>query len=555
MHRQMVAAAHPLAAAAGQRVLRAGGSAVDAAIAVQMMLSLVEPQSSGIGGGAFLMVWDGQVVKAWDGRETAPSGVTQSLFLRPDGQAMSFAEAAVGGRSVGVPGVVRMLHDAHGRHGRLPWAQLFAPAIEAAEAGFVVSPRLHEAIKGDPHLSRSEGARKYFFDSLGQPWPVGHTLRNPALAQILRAIAQHGPAAFYGDSIAQDMVARIRQHPTNPGFMTPADLQGYRSVLRSALCTPWESVRVCGFPPPSSGHLTMMQILGMLSAMDMKVPTRWVGASDDPAEVEWAHRYIEASKLAYADRARYIADPEFVAPPAGNWSAMVDSRYLASRAQLIGQRAMSAATAGEPAGQRTAWGDAPPQWELGTSHISVVDRWGHVVAMTTTVEAVWGSRILADGGTGLPGGYILNNQLTDFSFSPRDAQGRWIANRVEPGKRPRSSMNPTLVFGSESTGPILSLGSPGGAVIIHYTTKAILLHLQARADLPTSISSANLANLNGPTQVERGRYSAAFIDALKRRGHTVQEADLVSGTQAISRQGSGWWGAADPRREGVALGH
>lgn len=552
--RHMVAAAHPLAVAAGQRTLDAGGSALDAAIAVQMMLSLVEPQSSGIGGGAFLMLWDGRAIQAWDGRETAPAGVTDSLFLRPNGQPLSFIEAAVGGRPVGVPGVVHMLYEAHRRHGKLPWSQLFVPAIEAAESGFSVSARLHEAIKSDPHLSKLEGARRYFFDSQGQPWPVGHRLQNPALAQILRAIALNGPSAFYGGSIAQDLVTRVREHPTNPGSMTLADLQGYRSVSRAALCTPWERYRVCGFPPPSSGHLTMMQILGMLSAMKVGPPTRWVGSSPDVVEVAWAHRYLEASKLAFADRARYIADPDFVAPPGGDWGTLLSSRYLATRAQLIGERAMGTAAAGEPGVERSAWGVHAAQPEFGTSHLSVVDSGGQVVSMTTTVEAVWGSRILADGASGLPGGYILNNQLTDFSFAPRDAQGRWIANRVEPGKRPRSSMNPTLVFGPELRSPILSIGSPGGAAIIHYTTKAMLLHLQAGADLQSSVSSANLANLNGPSQLEKGRFSSAFIEALKQRGHVVQETDLVSGTQAISQQGRGWTGAADPRREGVVLG-
>ena len=550
--RFMVAAANPLATDAGYQVLKAGGSALDAAIAVQMVLTLVEPQSSGLGGGAFLMHWDGRTVQAWDGRETAPAAADERLFLLAEGKPMPFPQAMVGGRSVGVPGVVRMLEQAHRTHGKLPWARLFEPAIRLAEEGFAVSPRLHTQLLAEQALRATPNAAAYFYGPDGQPHPVGHRLRNPALAAVLKRLAAEGSAALHTGPVADDLVRRVREHPTNPGRMTAGDLAGYRPVVREPICTDWRDYRVCGFPPPSSGHLAVMQILGMLDTLGPETP----GASaEGPSSAAFLHRYTEAARLAFADRAQYVADPTFVPAPGGRWTSMLDPAYLQARAALIGAQSMKTAQPGLPPGvQRLSHAPQPPQPEFGTSHLSIVDGEGRALAMTTTIEAAWGARILADGGTGLPGGFLLNNQLTDFSSAPADAQGRPIANRVEPGKRPRSSMSPTLVFDRRDGRLLMSLGSPGGAAIIHFTAKTLLGTLAFGFDAQRAIDLPNFGSFNGPTVLEKGRFDAATVEALKARGHVVQEIDMTSGLQAIQRRGSGWFGGADPRREGVVRG-
>ena len=556
--RFMVAAANPLATEAGYRILKAGGTAVDAAVAVQMVLTLVEPQSSGIGGGAFLLHWDGRQLQALDGRETAPAEADERLFLGPEGRPLPFAQAVVGGRSVGVPGTVRMLEEAHRRHGRLPWASLFEPAVALAEQGFAVSPRMHTLLKTETALRQYPPAAAYFYRADGEPHPVGHVLRNPALAAVLRQIAARGSAALHQGPVAEDLVRRVREHPTNPGRMSLADLAAYTVQVREPLCTPWRTWRVCGFPPPSSGHLAVMQILGIVDHLGAAVPGALSGGRP---VVDFLHRYTEAARLAYADRALYVADPAFVPAPGGRWEQMLDAAYLRERAAQVGERSMGVATAGvPPAWQRAAsaprplFAAQPGQPEGGTSHISIVDADGRALAMTTTIEAVWGARILADGGTGLPGGYLLNNELTDFSFAPADAQGRPIANRVQPGKRPRSSMSPTLVFDAASGALRMSAGSPGGAAIIHFTAKTLLGTLAFGLDAQRAIDLPNFGSLNGPTLLERGRFDAATVDALKARGHAVQEVEMTSGLQAIERTPSGWFGGADPRREGIAMG-
>ena len=556
--RFMVAAANPLATEAGYRILKAGGTAVDAAVAVQMVLTLVEPQSSGIGGGAFLLHWDGRQLQALDGRETAPAEADERLFLGPEGRPLPFAQAVVGGRSVGVPGTVRMLEEAHRRHGRLPWASLFEPAVALAEQGFAVSPRMHTLLKTETALRQYPPAAAYFYRADGEPHPVGHVLRNPALAAVLRQIAARGSAALHQGPVAEDLVRRVREHPTNPGRMSLADLAAYTVQVREPLCTPWRTWRVCGFPPPSSGHLAVMQILGIVDHLGAAVPGALSGGRPG---ADFLHRYTEAARLAYADRALYVADPAFVPAPGGRWEQMLDPVYLRERAAQVGERSMGVATAGvPPAWQRAAsaprplFAAQPAQPEGGTSHISIVDADGRALAMTTTIEAVWGARILADGGTGLPGGYLLNNELTDFSFAPADAQGRPIANRVQPGKRPRSSMSPTLVFDAASGALRMSAGSPGGAAIIHFTAKTLLGTLAFGLDAQRAIDLPNFGSLNGPTLLERGRFDAATVDALKARGHAVQEVEMTSGLQAIERTPSGWFGGADPRREGIAMG-
>ena len=547
-----VAAANPLATEAGYQILKAGGTAVDAAVAVQMVLTLVEPQSSGIGGGAFLLHWDGRALQAWDGRETAPAAADEGLFLGADGKSMPFMQAVVGGRAVGVPGTLALLEAAHRAQGALPWARLMAPAIRLAEQGFAVSHRLHTQLKGSPALRQDAQAAAYFFQPDGQPHPVGHRLRNPALAELLRRIAAQGSAAFYQGPVAADIAARVQGHANNPGRLTVADLAAYSVKPREPICTAWlQRYRVCGMPPPSSGHLAVMQILGTLAALPPGPP-----AQDDAGlpSADWLHAYTEAARLAFADRAQYLADPDFVAAPAGRWDSLLAPAYLRERAALIGPRSLPQAPAGQPGAQRSAWAPQAAQPEHGTSHISIVDAQGRGLAMTTTIEAVFGAHLMSDGGTGLAGGFLLNNELTDFAMAPADAQGRPVANRVQPGKRPRSSMSPTLVFDSRDGRLLMSLGSPGGAAIIHFTAKTLIGTLDWGLDAQRAIDLPNFGSFGGPLALEAGRFPAATAAALTARGHRVLETELTSGLQALQRNAGGWHGGADPRREGVVMG-
>jgi len=551
--RQAVAAANPLAAAAGLHMLRAGGSALDAAIAAQLVLGLVEPQSSGIGGGALLMHFDGHTVAAYDGRETAPAEARPDLFLDDKGQPLRLDEAVRSGRSVGVPGAVRMLESADRQHGVLPWARLFEPAMALAEQGFEVSPRLHTLLAGDPYLRQDPLAARFFYNAQGQAWPVGHVLRNPEYAYVLRRLAHEGSPALHEGAVAQAMVLRAQAPPLG-GSLNLQDLASYQAREREALCfdhpTPARTYRVCGFPPPSSGTIAIGQIMGLLAHTTAQGPER-VGGLPSP---DFVHRYTEASRLAFADRAQYVADPDFVSPPAGRWGSLLDPSYLQARSQLIGAQAMKVAPAGQPLGTTAQWSPMPVQTEYGTSHISVVDAQGRAVALTTTIEAAFGARRMVSTDASRPGGFLLNNQLTDFSFTPADAQGRPVANRVEAGKRPRSSMSPTLVF-DKATGQLLMTGgSPGGAVIIHYTAKLLQgtlnwgLHVQQAIDLP------NFGTVYGPLLLERQRFPTGTVQALQSKGHEVIETDLTSGLQAIEKTPSGWFGGADPRREGVVRG-
>ena len=552
-----VAAANPLATEAGFQVLKAGGSAVDAAVAVQMVLALVEPQSSGIGGGAFLLHWDGQALAAWDGRETAPAAADERLFLGPDGEPLPFMQAVVGGRAVGVPGAVKMLEAAHRAQGRLPWARLIAPAIALAEHGFAMSPRLHTQLKDAAHLRRDAQAAAYFYQPDGQPWPVGQVVRNPALAAVLRRMATEGSAALHTGTVAADIVRRVQGHAANPGRLSEADLAGYTVKPREPICTDWKLIyRVCGMPPPSSGHLAVMQILGLLERLPPAVRPAAGGrpGADGVPSAEWLHVYTEAARLAFADRALYVADPDFVPPPAGGWGSLLDDAYLHRRAALIGERSLGPAEPGTPNGTRVAWAPQPEQPEHGTSHISIVDGDGRALAMTTTIEAAFGAQLMSDGGTGLAGGFLLNNQLTDFSMLPVDASGLPIANRLQPGKRPRSSMSPTLVFDRRDGRLLMSLGSPGGPAIIHFVAKTLIGTLDWGLNAQQAIDLPNAGSFNGPTLLEAGRFQPATVAALKARGHVVVETDLTSGLQALQRTPTGWFGGADPRREGVVMG-
>ncbi len=544
--RQAVAAAHPLAAQAGADMLRQGGNAVDAAIAAQLMLNVVEPQSSGLGGGALLMVWTGREVEAWDGRETAPAAVDEGLFLRPDGQPLAHGEAVVGGRAVGVPGALRMLEAVHRRHGRLPWPRLFQPALDAAEAGVPVGARLHRLLQIDPALRGDPQARAHFYGPDGQPHPLGHRLRNPALAAVLRELSREGSAALHRGPMAVDMVARVRAHASNPGRLNLADMAAYTPVQRAPMCTDWGPLwRVCGFPPPSSGHITLMQILGIQAAL--------APAPQDDG-VTSLHRYVEAARLAFADRARYLADPGFVPAPGGHWDSLLAPRYLAGRAALIGPLRRAEVQAGQPGGGTGAWAPMVEQPAQGTSHLSVVDARGMAVALTSSIEAAFGARLMSDGGTGLPGGFLLNNHLTDFSFRPADAQGRPVANRVQPGKRPRSSMAPTLVFHRPSGELQLVLGSALGPIIIHAVARSLQAVGSEGLDLQSAFDRPLLGVVDGPVLLEPGRFSAAQKDALQARGHALREVALPTGLHGLQRTPQGWLGAADPRREGQARG-
>ena len=551
--KQAVAAANPLAAAAGHQILTAGGSALDAAIAAQLVLGLVEPQSSGIGGGALLMHFDGHQVSAFDGRETAPQSAAPDLFLGPNGQPLPFEEAVLSGRAVGVPGAVRMLEAAHRQHGVLPWARLFEPAMRLAEQGFAISPRLHALLNADPHMKKDPLAARFFYDAQGQAWPVGHVLRNPEYAHVLHRLAQEGSAALHEGAVAQAIVQRTQGLP-RPGGLSLQDLRGYQARQRDPLCFDHlaraRAYRICGFPPPSSGTIALGQILGLLSNTRAEGPE----LQDSLPSPDFVHRYAEASRLAFADRALYVADPDFVAPPSGRWGSLLAPNYLKTRSQLIGPQAMKEAPAGQPGGSSARWGPMPDQAEYGTSHISVVDAQGRAVAMTTTIEAAFGSRRMVTTDASRPGGFLLNNQLTDFSFIPADAQGRAVANRVEPGKRPRSSMSPVLVFDRASGELLMTGGSPGGAVIIHYTTKLLYGSLHWGLNVQQAIDLPNFAVLNGPLLLERQRFPNRTRQALEARGHGVVETDLTSGLQAIEKTAAGWFGGADPRREGMVRG-
>ena len=554
--RHMAAAANPLAAEAGREMLRRGGSAIDAAIAMQAVLTLVEPQSSGLGGGALIMLWDGKNVRTYDGRETAPAGATERLFLQADGTPMPFTRAQIGGRSVGTPGVLRALELAHKKHGRLPWAQLFEPAIKLAEQGFAISPRLHQLIASDSSLRSSPDMVAYFLNADGSPKAIGSRLKNPALAAVLQRIANEGPDALYRGVVAQEIVRKVQGH-ANPGSLSLNDLKGYTAKERAPLCTDYQRWQVCGMPPPSSGGIAVAQILGTLQALEARdkhyalAPLKPVktnapaGIEPDPQAV---HLISEAERLAYADRAQYVADTDFVPVPV---KGLVDPSYLAGRAALIGERSMGTAEPGTPPGIQVAYAPDRSPLRISTSQVVAVDDEGGAVSMTTTIESAFGSHLMVQG-------FLLNNEMTDFSFIPEE-NGQKVANRVEPGKRPRSSMAPTLIFDRQSGEFLATIGSPGGSQIIEYVAKSTIGLLDWNLDAQQAINLPNFGSRNGPTELERGQFSPALIQALKAKGHEVNEIDMTSGTQAIVRtkdaQGkTSLTGGADPRREGEALG-
>ena len=537
--RHMIVAAEPDAAEAGLTMLRSGGSAVDAAIAAQMVLTLEEPQSSGIGGGAYLIVSDGSQLRAYDGRETAPASARPDMFLDRDGRPRDHNDAVPGGLSVGVPGAVRVLAMAHKTHGKLPWAKLFEPAIKLAEQGFKAPPRLSiELAGGGPQLAAMPDIRANFFHPDGTPVRAGEIWHNDRLARTLRQIAQGGADAFYGGAIAGEIVNAVAMAPVNPAVMTRADIAGYQAKERTPLCGAYRTYRVCSVPPSTSGGVTVLQILGLLQHFP---PDQL-----RPRTLSAVHLISEASRLAYADRAQWLGDPDFVAVPL---AGLLDRAYLDARARLIDpMHAMGTAPAGAPLLQKTELPDyAPmrPQIELGTSHLAVVDDRGGAVSMTTSVEAAFGAQIAA-------GGFLLNNQLTDFSFEPV-IDGKPVANAPAPGKRPLSAMSPSIIFDADGKF-FAAVGSPGGRQIIGYVAQAIVNLIDAKLSMPEAAAAPRHVNLNGPTLIERGTALETFTPALTAMGHQVRAIPFDSGVNGIRRVNGGYEGGADPRREGVALG-
>jgi gamma-glutamyltranspeptidase / glutathione hydrolase len=532
----MVAAANPLAAAAGRDILRQGGNAIDAAIATQLVLNLVEPQSSGIGGGAFLVYWSAAEhrVVTFDGRETAPAAAKPDRFLGPDGKPLGFFDAVASGRSVGVPGLLRMLELAHHRYGKLPWRALFPPAIRLAEEGFAVPPRLQSLLAADPFLRRDEATRRYFYDVDGTPTA---RLTNPELAAVLRMIAEAGADAFYRGEIAQAVVAAVHDAPRHPGDLTAEDLAQYQAKERPPVCGSYRRYRLCGMGPPSSGTLTLLQILGMLERFDL--------ARMKPQSAAALHLFAEASRLAFADRDRYMADSDFVPVPV---RGLIDRGYLTARARLIDrERALQGrALPGDPPGAHARdWSDDRAPELAGTSHISVVDAEGNALAMTTTIENAFGSRLMVDG-------FLLNNELTDFSFVPAE-DGRLVANRVDGGKRPRSSMTPLLVF-DHAGKLVLTLGSAGGSAIINDVARSVIAVLDWKDDLQAAFDMPNIVNRNGITEIEAAPPAPVLATALSARGHHVEIAERSSGLVGIRVTPRGLEGATDPRRDGTAMG-
>ncbi|WP_281969097.1 gamma-glutamyltransferase [Roseovarius nanhaiticus] len=531
----MIVTAHPLASQAGARVLGQGGTAADAMIAAQLVLGLVEPQSSGLGGGAFLVWWDAKAgaLTTLDGRETAPQKATPLLFQK-DGAPMDFFEAVVGGRSVGVPGTPMLLGEAHARWGRLGWADLFTEAQDHATNGFEVSPRMAASIAANADtLDRFTATRDYFLPG-GRALGAGDTLRNPAYAETLAQFAAEGPAPFYTGDIARKITRAVQSAPGNPGTLSLLDLALYQVKERAAVCAPYRDHEVCGMGPPSSGAIAVGQTLGALDAYDL--------AALGPESAEARRLIGDASRLAFADRGRYVADPDFVPVPA---KGLLDPAYLAARGALLnGAAALSEVQPGTPEFDHALnWADNLPIEMPSTSHISIVDGYGNALSMTTTIENAFGSRVMAAG-------FLLNNELTDFSFASVDG-GLPIANAAAPGKRPRSSMAPTIVM--QDGAPRLVIGSPGGSRIIPYVTNAIIAYLDWGMDVQAITTMPHAINRFGTYDLEEGTSAEALAGPLRDMGFDVELRGLNSGLHAIAI-GDGLQGGADPRREGLAIG-
>ncbi len=536
----MIVTDSPFATEAGLQMLRAGGSAVDAAIAAQAMLTLVEPESTGIGGGAFMVLFDPahKKVTTFDGREIAPASATPGMFLDPTGKPRQYFDAIPGGLSVGVPGDVAMMWLAYKKYGRLAWSKLFAPAIALSEKGFPVTHKLATELRQYAQMGQMPDIRAHFYHADGTPYAEGEILKNPELAKTLSAIAKNGPKAFYEGPIAQAIVDRVQHAPVNPGGMSLADLKNYTAKERAPVCGTYRTYRLCSMGPPSSGGVAVIQILDMLEHFPSK--------DLQPGTLSQAHLFTQASRLAFADRAKYVADPDFIPVPV---AGLTDHDYTAQRATLIDPaKDMGQATAGTPPKKHAAQDYAPqitPQLP-GTSHMSIVDDRGEAVAMTTTVEFVLGSEMMA-------GGFILNNQLTDFSFAPM-LDGKMVANAPAPGKRPLSAMSPTIVFGADGKFKIAT-GSPGGPAIIDYVAQSVIDLIDGNETPKQATAEPHVLNLNSPTIVEKGTAAEALIPQLTAMGHHIISPQVeLSGVNIIERVTGGYDAAADPRRDGNAMG-
>ncbi len=535
----MVTAANPIAAQAGADILEQGGNAIDAMVAIQLMLGLVEPQSSGIGGGAFLVYWDSdkQKLTTYDGRETAPLAATPQLFQDDKGQPLQFYDAVVGGRSVGTPGTVKLLWDTHQKYGKLKWKKIIEPVIKLAEQGFAISPRLASLIAGDSErLSRFPQAKAYFFNPNGSPKTAGTLLKNPQYAQTLSAIAEQGANAFYQGDIAKGIIDTVQNAAGNPGVLAQSDFDSYQIKQREPVCAAYQHYQVCGMGPPSSGALTIGQILAISEHYELK---GWGAESTKSWQV-----IADASRLAFADRGKYMADQDYVPMPT---EGLLDADYLKQRASLIEVgKALPEVAAGSPPWSHAIKLSMDESIELpSTSHFNIVDKQGSVVSMTTSIENAFGSRLMV-------GGFLLNNQLTDFSFRTHQ-NGVPIANRLEPGKRPRSSMAPTIML--KDGKPYMAIGSPGGSRIIGYVAQTIIAHTQWELDIQQSINQPRLLNRFGTLDIEQGTDATRLKTKLDNIGFTTEVRDLNSGLHAIRITSDGLEGAADPRREGIAIGN
>lgn len=531
----MVAAANPYAVQAGQEILAAGGSAIDAAIAVQLVLTLVEPQSSGIGGGGFILHYDKkqQVLTSYDGRETAPKNADETLFFDNSGKPVRWIDAVVGGRSVGVPGVLAALAKAHETQGKLPWKTLFASAIKLSKQGFVVSPRLHGLLKMqlNPGLTQLPVAKAYFYPN-GEPLAIGTVKKNPKLAALYEKIAEQGVSAFYQGKNAQQIAAAVQNAAIAPGLLSAADINHYHAKERAPICVPYHQYRVCSMAPPSSGGMAVLQILALLEGKNL--------AQYSPNSPQALHYFTQASKLAFADRALYMADPDFQPVPT---QSLLAPDYLKKRALLITEKDLGKAEAGNPVlGLAVAKDDA---FELpSTTHISIVDSSGNAVSMTSSIEMAFGSAVMVNG-------YLLNNQLTDFALSP-SKNGKPMLNRVEGGKRPRSSMSPIMVFNADGSLRLV-LGSPGGSRIINYVAQTLIGVLDWQLTAQQAMNLPHITNRNGVTVLEKNTPLAKQQAVFEKRGHKVKVSDLNSGLHAVEITPKGLYGSADPRREGIAL--
>lgn len=541
--RAMVSAAHPIATEAGIEMLKRGGSATDAAIAVQLVLGLVEPQASGIGGGAYFMHWQQKTksLSVIDARETAPANAKADQFLTADGTPVRWPEVVVGGRSVGVPGVLRGLEAAHARYGKLRWATLFEPAIRHAQQGFPMTKRMHLHLQNERILNEQAETRDYFFDADGKPKAVGTTIKNPAYAAVLTRIAREGADVFYEGEIARDIVNAVQNNKYTRGTLSLDDLKNYRVQTRDAVCAPYRQMRLCGTPPSSSGGIAVIQILKGIERFDI--------AAMQPNSAEFVHVFTESARLAFADRDRYVADDRFVNVPT---AGLIDPAYNAQRSQLISQdRSMAQgggrASPGVPRGVAlaTALADDDSLEIPATSHLSIVDADGNAVSMTTSIEASYGSRVWVHG-------FLLNNTLTDFALNPT-LDGKLVANALAPGKRPRSSMSPFMVFDGEGKLHMV-LGAPLGSHIINFIAKTLVATIDWKMDVQQAISLPNISNRNGTTDLEKNTPLEAAAPRLRELGHEVRISEAPSGVHAIAITPRGLVGGADPRREGVARG-